>query len=131
MIFHVVHSNRMKKKEILKIVSLPVLVASLCCLSPIILVLFGVSTVAFATSLTDTLYGTYKWAFRSIGLLALMLSLVMYFRQKGVCTIDQAKKRKKEVINIILLSIIAGIIGYIVWLYVVVEIIGKWLGIWG
>jgi uncharacterized membrane protein len=50
----------MNTKEVLKISSLPVIFASLCCLSPLILVALGLSTVSFATSLADTLYDDYK-----------------------------------------------------------------------
>jgi hypothetical protein len=72
---------------ILKISSIPVFLASLCCLSPVILVLLGLSTVSFASSLADTFYGQYKWVFRVVGLLALLLSLAYYLRrQKGIFT---------------------------------------------
>jgi hypothetical protein len=121
----------MKIKEILKISSWPVLVASLCCLGPVILVALGFGTVSFAASLTDTLYGTYKWVFRGIGLLALAISLFFYFRrQKNICTIDQAKKHRNQIINTIALTVIAGVLGYIFFLYVVVHYLGVWLNIW-
>lgn len=120
----------MNFKDILKITGIPVLFASLCCLTPLILVLFGLSTVAFATSLADNLYGNYKWVFRLIGLVLLGISLFIYFRTKGICTINQAKKQRKKIINTILIAIIIAILGYVIWLYVVVEIAGKLLGIW-
>lgn len=121
----------MKIKELLKISSFPVVVASLCCLSPVILVLLGLSTVSFASSLADTLYGEYKLAFRSVGLFFLALSVVYYLRRtKGICTLNEAKKRRTEVINIIALSFISGILGYFFFLYVVVEYAGIWLGLW-
>jgi hypothetical protein len=92
--------------------------------------LFGLSGVAFAASLSDTLYGTYKWAFRGFGLLLLAGSLFFYFRQKGICTLDQAKRERKKIINTILLVLVVAVFGYIIWLYVILEIIGKLLGIW-
>lgn len=111
---------------------LPVLVASLCCLAPVILVLFGLSTVAFAASLADLFYGEYKWLFRATGLILLTFSVVLYLRrQRGICTFDQARQRRNEVINVVALALTAGVIGYIVWLYGVVELIGWLLGIWG
>lgn len=120
----------MKIKEIFEITGVPVLFASMCCLSPIILVLLGVSTVTFATSLTDVLYGEYRWAFRVLGLLLLAGSIFLYFRRQGVCTLDQAKRERNRIINVVLTTLITGILGYLFFLYVVVEYFGKWLGIW-
>jgi len=121
----------MKVKEILKVTGIPVVFASLCCLTPVVLVLLGLSGVVFASSLTDTLYGSYKWAFRAAGLILLGLSLVLYFRSKGICSIDQVKRQRRKIINTALIAIIVAIFAYIFFLYVVVEIVGKALGIWG
>ena len=117
--------------EILKISSVPVVIASMCCLSPVILVLLGVSTVSFASSLADTFYGQYKWIFRVVGLLALLLSLTYYLRRtKGICTIDDVVRRRNEVLNYIALSVIVGVLGYVFFLYVVVHYVGVWLSVW-
>ena len=120
----------MNWKDILRITGLPVVLASLCCLSSVVIVLFGLGSVAFGASLADTFYGTYKWVFRSIGLIALCLSLVMYFRSRGICTLDQAKRQRNKIINITLISLICAIAGYFFFLYVVVEYAGIWLHIW-
>lgn len=120
----------MQLKEIFKVASIPVILASLCCLSPVILVLLGLSTVGFATSLTDTFYGEYKWYFRLVGLLALIGAYLIYLRKQGVCTLDQAKRERNRIINQFLLLLIVGVGGYIIFLYGVVEYIGQWLHIW-
>ena len=121
----------MKFKELLKVTGLPVVFASLCCLSPLVLVIFGLSTVAFASSLSDVLYGDYKWIFRLIGLVLLIISAVYYFRkQKGICTLDQVKRHRREIINKTLLFLIIGILGYIFFLYVVVHYAGVFYGVW-
>ncbi|OGZ10191.1 MAG: hypothetical protein A3D65_03360 [Candidatus Lloydbacteria bacterium RIFCSPHIGHO2_02_FULL_50_13] len=121
----------MNMKDLLRVSSAPVIFASLCCLSPVILVLLGLSSVSFATSLADTLYGDYKWTFRVLGLVALVIALIYYLRrQKGICTLDDAVRRRNEVVNIVAVSVIAGIIGYIVFLYIVVHYIGVFLRIW-
>ncbi|MEK7149141.1 MAG: hypothetical protein AAB796_01945 [Patescibacteria group bacterium] len=118
-------------KSILKITGIPVVVASLCCLTPVIIVLFGLGSVSLAASLADTLYGTYAWAFRIAGLALLVLSLVWYLRrEKGICTIDEAKRRRNEILNIVGIVLTVGVVGYFVWLYVVVEYAGKLLNIW-
>lgn len=118
-------------KSLLKITGIPVVVASLCCLTPVVIVLFGLGSVSLAASLTGTLYGTYKWVFRIAGLLLLTISLVWYLRrEKGICTIDETKKRRNEILNIAGITLTVGVVGYFVWLYVVVEYAGKWLSIW-
>lgn len=105
--------------------------ASLCCLSPVILVLLGISTVSFASSLSDTLYGEYKWVFRIVGLLALLASLAHYLRrEKGICTIDDVKQRRNEILNYVAITIIVGVLGYLFFLYVVVHYVGVWLALW-
>lgn len=120
-----------KWTEVLKISSVPVVLASLCCLSPVILVLLGISTVSFASGLADTLYGDYKWVFRGVGLLALLGALFFYLRRsKGICTIDEAVRRRNEIINYLALTLIAGVLGYLFFLYVVVHYLGAWLHLW-
>lgn len=120
----------MKVSEALKVASLPVVIASLCCLSPVILVLLGFSTVGFAASLSDTFYGEYKWYFRLAGLLALVVAYLFHLRRQGICTLDQAKRERNRVINGLLAVLILGILGYLFFLYVIVEYLGKWLHIW-
>ncbi len=121
----------MTAKELLKITSLPVVFASLCCLSPLILVALGLSTVSFASSLADTLYGEYKWAFRVLGLVLLVWSLVTYFRRnKNICSLDAVRRRRNEVINSVALVLIAGVLGYLFFLYVVVHYVGVFYSLW-
>ena len=118
-------------KSILKITGVPIVVASLCCLTPVVLVFFGLGSVSIAASLADMLYGTYKWAFRIAGLVLLGLSLVWYLRrEKGICTLDEAKRRRNEILNITGITLAIGVIGYFLWLYVAVEYAGRWLNIW-
>ena len=120
-----------KIKDIFKLASIPVLFASLCCLSPVILVLLGLSTVTFASSLADTLYGDYKWVFRVVGLLLLAGALFYYFRRKkGICTIDEVKKRRNEIINTVAMTVIIAVLGYVFFLYVVVHYVGVFLRLW-
>lgn len=115
----------------MKISGIPVALASLCCLSPVVLVLLGISTVSFASSVADILYSDYKWAFRVVGLLALCGSLASYlYRQKGICTLDDVKRRRQEIINYIALTVVVGVLGYIFFLYVIVHYLGVWLLIW-
>jgi hypothetical protein len=120
-----------KITDVVKLSSIPVIIASLCCLSPLILVLVGLSTVSFASSLADTFYGDYKWYFRGAGLTLLFTALTLYLRrQKGICTLDDAVRRRNEIINYFALTLTVGVLGYLFFLYVVVHYIGAWFGLW-
>ena len=118
-------------KEILKVSSIPVVVASLCCLSPIILVLLGVSTVNFAASLADTFYGQYSTYFRLAGVFALIGAIVYYLRRKkGVCSLDDVKRRRNEIINFVAVTVVSAVLAYLFLLYVVLHYVGVFLNIW-
>ncbi len=121
----------MKIKEILKISSLPIFFASLCCLGPVILVALGLSTISLAASLADNFYENYRWVFRGVGLLTLGVSIFYYLRRnKNICSINEAKRRRNEIINTIALIFIVSVLGYLFFLYVVVHYIGVFLNIW-
>lgn len=123
--------TKTKLKELIKVTWLPVVVASLCCLSPVVFVLLGLATTSFAASLANTLYGDYAWYFRLAGLVFLVGSFIYYLRRsKGICTLDQVKRRRTEIINLILLTLVVGVIGYIVFLYGILEVIGWVIGLW-
>ncbi len=117
-------------KELLNLTSIPVFIASLCCLAPIVLVLFGLSSVAFAASLTNLLDGQYQWAFILVGLIFMAGSLIFYFRRKGVCTIDQALRHRNEIINKVILSLVLAGVGYYLFFYLFLGWVGRSLGIW-
>ncbi len=120
----------MKFKEIFKLSSIPVLIASMCCLSPLLLVMLGLASVSFATGLADVFYGQYKWVFRGVGLLLLLIALIFHFRKKGICSLDQARRNRNKIINTVLISLFVAVLGYIFFLYVVVHYWGVWMGVW-
>jgi hypothetical protein len=117
-------------KNAFKVASIPVIFASLCCLSPILLLIFGVASVSFAASLADVFYGTYKWIFRGVGLMLLIIGLILHFRRQKICTFDEVKKQRTRIINMVLMTVFIGVIGYIFFLYVVVHYWGVFLGVW-
>ena len=119
----------MQLKELFNLTGLPIFIASLCCLTPIILVLFGLSTLTFAISLSNILDGQYRWVFILAGLLLLTASLVSYFRKRGICTIDQVKKQRNEIMNKVLLVLIVAIIGYVLFLIIFLGSLGRLLSL--
>lgn len=103
------------KKFIWKSAGIAGFIATLCCLSPIVLVLFGLSTASFAIGLGDVLFKQYWWAFVLLGILSLIFSIVFYFRkQYGVCTLDEAKKHRQKMLNMFFLGLGAFAIMYII-----------------
>ena len=118
-------------KELKGVISLSAFVGGLCCFTPVVLVLFGVSSISYAASLSDTLYYGYRWYFRGFAFFTLLLGLAYYFyKRHGVCSLDEVKRQRQKIINITLVAIIVATLAYIIWLYVIVEIIGVVLGIW-
>lgn len=103
----------MTVKELFKITWFPVFASLLCCVSPILIAVLGIGSVSLAYSYSNILYGEYKWVFRIAGLVLLAVALWSYFRrQKNICTLDQARRRKNEIINASLIALITFIIGY-------------------
>ncbi len=123
--------TKAEKSFLKRTIPLAAFIGGLCCFAPLVLVLLGLSSVSFAASLSNTLYGQYKWIFRSISLLFLFGALAWYFYKKEeICTMDKLKRKRRKVINVVLLSVVLGVLAYVVWLYVIVEIIGLVIGIW-
>ncbi|SRR5258708_395522 len=117
-------------KDIKNVLGIPILIASLCCFAPIILVLVGLSTLSFAVSLAHILDGTYQWLFDLFGIIAFTFSLFLYFRKRGICTIDAVKRHRNEIVNKILLFFIIGVVLYFLFFYVFLNEVGKYLHIW-
>lgn len=123
-------TSGMKIGTLLKISGPAVLLASLCCLTPVVLVLLGASVSSFGVMLFTRTLGPYEWIFGATGLLLLAGSLTVYFRSVGVCTLDQAKARRNEIINVTLLALITSAIGYGVWFLGLLGYAGRLLHLW-
>jgi uncharacterized membrane protein len=120
-----------QSKFLKKMAPVSIFFAGLCCFGPLVLVLLGISTVSYAASLADVFYGQYKWVFRSIGLLSFVVALVWYFYTKEkVCTLDAVVRKRNQILNVFLIGLLIVVIGYIIWLYVIVHYLGVWLTLW-
>ncbi|MBI3693385.1 MAG: hypothetical protein HY238_00895 [Acidobacteria bacterium] len=109
------------RKAIWLLSALGGLIGGLCCLTPIVVILLGLSGVAAANSLGNTLYGEHRWAFRIVALVFLALALILYFRKRGICTLDEAKRQRNRVINVASLVVFTSAGIYILWNYVVLH----------
>ena len=122
-------------RGLVKWISSSTILASMCCLPSVILVMFGLSSVTTAAALSDTLYwGTDGyWWFRPTLLTAsaimVIVGLISYFRKQGVCTFDDVKKDKRRVVNVSLLVLTIAFVSYMIFNYVILEILGIAVGL--
>lgn len=93
------------------------------------LVLLGLASVSVAADLGNILYGEYRWLFRLAALAFLGLALWIYFRRKGICTLDQARRERNRIINISLVVLLSAIGIYIFWTYIAVHYWGVAVGL--
>ncbi len=109
------------KKGIFLISLLAGVMGGLCCVTPIVLVLLGLATITVAADIGNILYGEWRWAFRIASLAFLGLALLIYFRKKGICTLDQAKRERNRIINVSLIVLTIATTVYLLWTYVIVH----------
>jgi len=122
-------------KSLIKLVSTSTIIASMCCLPSVVMIMFGFASVSSAAALSDTLYwgtGSYWW-FRPtmLGLASLfvIIGLVMYFRNRGICTLDDVKKQRRKFVNTSLLVIVIAYFMYLLFNYVILTEIGILFGL--
>ena len=109
--------------------------ASLCCLPSVVMVMFGLATVSTGAALSNTLYwgedgyGWFRGTMMLIALLCVVVGLVFYFRNQGICTLDQAKRERRKIINTSLLVISSTYVIYLLFNYVVLTELGIAVGL--
>ena len=118
------------EKTLWKWISSSALLASMCCFPSVVLVMFGLASVSTAAALSDTLYwGPFRYWLYLATAIFLTYGLVRYFRADGICTLDDVKRERQKVINTSLLVVTTTIVVYLIWNYVILEILGIWVGL--
>ena len=117
--------------SLMPVIGLSAVPASLCCLPSVIWVLFaGSSAIVAANSLSETLYySSFRYFLYLISFLMISTGLIIHFRKRGICTLNDAKKNQRRVINTSLAVFTITIIFYLLWNYVILEIIGIAIGL--
>ena len=122
-------------RSLWKVVAGSSIIASMCCIPSIVLVMFGLATVSTGAAISDTLYwgeDGYAW-FRALmlilALIAAIVGLIFYFRNQGICTLDQARRERRKIINTSILVIIISYLSYLLLNYVILTEIGILLGL--
>ena len=117
-------------KSLWKVIGLGALTASMCCLPSVVWVLFaGSSAIVAADQLSNDLYfGIARPILYLIALGMVIAGLVIHFRSRGICSLDEAKRERQRIINTTLAVLTATFLLYFVWNYIILEIIGIALG---
>ena len=118
-------------RPLTRLVALSAIRAIQSCLPSVVSVMLaGSSAIVAADQLSNDLY--YSWVRFALYLVSLsMLSygLVVYFRNRGVCTLDDVKREKRRVVNTTLAVFTAAILTYLIWNFVILEIVGIAIGL--
>ncbi len=117
-------------KSLWKVIGLGALTASMCCFPSVVWVLFaGSSAIVAADQLSNNLYfGIARPILYLIALGMVTTGLVIHFRSRGICSLDEAKRERRRIVNTTLAVLTATFLIYFVWNYIILEIIGIALG---
>ena len=104
--------------------------ASMCCFPSVVLVFFGLASVSSAAALSNDLYwgtngmGWFRPALSAVSVLLVVAGLVMYFRGEGICSLDEAKRQRKRIINTSIVVLSLAFVSYIVFNFVILTELG-------
>jgi len=104
--------------------------ASMCCFPSVVLVFFGLASVSSAAALSNDLYwgtngmGWFRPALSAVSVLLVVAGLVMYFRGEGICSLDEAKRQRKRIINTSIVVLSLALAAYIVFNFVILTELG-------
>ena len=104
---------RFARRRLILQTALAVVAGWLCCITPLLLVLLGVASISTAASLDHVLNGEYDWVFRGAALVFLGIAVWVYFRRRGVCTLDQARRQRNRILNTAFLALLFAVGGYL------------------
>ena len=118
-------------RSLWKLIGASAFAASLCCVPSVVWVLFaGSSAIVAADQLSNDLYfGIGRWLLYLVALALAGAGLTMHFRRDGICTLDDAKRERRRIVNTSLAVITAVIVLYLVWDYIILQLIGIAVGL--
>ena len=95
-----------------------------------VLVLFGLASVSSAAALSNDLYwGTngmswFRPALSVLSLVLVALGLVLYFRNDGICTLDEVRRQRKRIVNTSVIAVTLAVLIYVVFNFIILTEIG-------
>ena len=117
-------------KSLWKWISGSAFLASMCCFPSVVLVMFGLASISSAAALSNDLYwgtngmGWFRPMLLVLSTLLVLIGLVMYFRKEGICSLDEARRQRKRILNTSLLVLSLSLVSYIVFNFVILTEIG-------
>ena len=84
------------------------LVGMLCCVTPAVLVLFGLTTATAAVSLGARWYAEYAWTLRGIALLLAGAGIMLHLRRRNACSLRGARAN----LSLIVTTAVVGVLVY-------------------
>ena len=104
--------------------------ASMCCFPSIVLVMFGLASVSSAAALSNNLYwgtngmGWFRPALIVLSTVLVTIGLVLYFRNDGICTMDEVRRQRKRIFNTSLVVFTLSTLTYIVFNFIILTELG-------
>ena len=104
--------------------------ASMCCFPSVVLVMFGLASVSSAAALSDDLYwgtngmGWFRPALVALSTVLVTIGLVLYFRNNGICTMDEVRRQRKRIFNTSLVVFTLSTLTYIVFNFIILTELG-------
>ena len=102
----------------------------MCCFPSIVLVFFGLASVSSAAALSNDLYwgtngmGWFRPMLLTLSTALVITGLVLYFRNNGICTLDEVRRQRKRIINTSLVVMMLAFVAYIVLNFVILTEVG-------
>ena len=93
------------------------LIASLCCVTPLVIVLFGLGSLSFALGFTK-----YKSIFTILGVLFVGIAITMNFRKK-TCSADPNEMKRRKVFVLVIVLTMASL--YFLVQYLILPFLGR------
>tara|TARA_B100001093_G_scaffold49990_1_gene42505 strand:+ start:7134 stop:7586 length:453 start_codon:yes stop_codon:yes gene_type:complete len=111
------------------------LIASMCCLPSVVLVMFGLATVSTGAALSNTLYwggdgfGWFRGSMLLFALTCVVIGLIVFFRNQGICSFDEVKRNRRKIVNTSLLVLSTSYLLYLLFNYVILTELGIAIGL--
>lgn len=117
-------------KALWKFIGGAAFLASMCCFPSVVLVFFGLASVSTAAALSNDLYwgtngmGWFRPLLSVLSVVFVTLGLVLYFRNEGICTLDEAKRQRTRILNTSLAVMTLSLLLYLLFNYVILTEVG-------